>query len=485
MNGAEKSDDAIVAVKPTNLQADASSESVEPRASAKGNVGSAHTVRAQVRGTVVSRLDRVRHVARERKNERFTTLMPYLDVDMLRFAYGELKRDAAPGVDGVTWQEYGEGLDGKLADLKDRLHRGSYRAQPSRRHFIPKSDGRLRPLGIAALEDKIVQRAVVEILNAIYEADFVDFSYGFRPGRGQHDALNAAAVGINSGKVNWVLDADIRAFFDSINHAWMMKFLEHRIGDRRILRVIRKWLTVGIVDEDGKRQPATVGSPQGAVISPLLANIYLHYVFDLWARQWRRRQASGNMLIVRYADDTVVGFEHRSDAERFLEELRVRIAEFALELHPDKTRLIEFGKRAAANRAARQEGKPETFDFLGFTHICGRSRRGYFLLYRHTRRKTMLGKLAEVKEDLRRRRHQSIPEQGAWLGQVVRGFIQYFGVPTNSKALVSFRYHVSVLWYRALRRRSQKDKTTWEKMDRLRRAFLPPPRLCHPWPARA
>ena len=300
MNGTEKSDDAVVAVKPTNLQADASSESVEPRASAKGNVGSAHTVRAQVRGAVVSRLDCVRHVARERKNERFTTLMPYLDVDMLRFAYGELKRDAAPGVDGVTWQEYGEGLDGKLADLKDRLHRGSYRAQPSRRHFIPKSDGRLRPLGIAALEDKIVQRAVVEILNAIYEADFVDFSYGFRPGRGQHDALNAAAVGINSGKVNWVLDADIRAFFDSINHAWMMKFLEHRIGDRRILRVIRKWLTVGVVDEDGKRQPATVGSPQGAVISPLLANIYLHYVFDLWARQWWRRQASGNMLIVRW-----------------------------------------------------------------------------------------------------------------------------------------------------------------------------------------
>ena len=239
------------------------------------------------------------------------------------------------------------------------------------------------------------------------------------------------------------------------------------------------------MDEDGKRQPATVGSPQGAVISPLLANIYLHYVFDLWARQWWRRQASGNMLIVRYADDTVVGFEHRSDAERFLEELRVRIAEFALELHPDKTRLIEFGKRAAANRAARKEGKPETFDFLGFTHICGRSRRGYFLLHRHTRRKTMLGKLAEVKEDLRRRRHQSIPEQGTWLGQVVRGFIQYFGVPTNSKALVSFRYHVSVLWYRALRRRSQKDKTTWEKMDRLRRAFLPPPRLCQPWPARA
>jgi len=285
--------------------------------------------------------------------------------------------------------------------------------------------------------------------------------------------------------VNWILDADIRAFFDSISHEWMMKFLEHRIGDRRILRVIRKWLTVGVLDEDGKRQPATVGSPQGAVISPLLANIYLHYVYDLWARQWRRRHATGGMLVARYADDTVVGFEHRSDAERFLSELRVRMAEFALELHPDKTRLIEFGKRATANRAARKEGKLETFDFLGFTHICGRSRRGFFLLHRHTRAKTMRGKLAEVKEDLRKRWHQSIPEQGEWLGQVVRGFTQYFGVPTNAKALASFRYHVSVLWYRALHRRSQKDKTTWAKMDRLVRDFLPRPRICHSWPSRA
>ncbi len=485
MNGAEKSDTAIVAKKPANLQAEASLESGERRAEAKGNADPMHTVRAQARGAVVSRLDRVRKVARERKGERFTTLMTYLDVDMLRFAYEELKHDAAPGVDGVTWQEYGEGLDGKLADLKDRLHRGSYRAQPSRRRFIPKADGRLRPLGIAALEDKVVQRAVVEILNAIYEADFVDFSYGFRPGRGQHDALNAVAVGINGGKVNWILDADIRSFFDSINHEWMMRFLEHRIGDRRILRTIRQWLTVGVVDEDGKRQPATVGSPQGAVISPLLANIYLHYAYDLWVRQWRRRQATGNVLAARYADDTVVGFERRSDAERFLAELQMRMAKFALELHPDKTRLIEFGKRAAANRAARKEGKPETFDFLGFTHICGRSRRGGFLLHWHTRRKTMRGKLQEVAEELRRRWHQSIPEQGQWLGQVVRGFNQYFGVPTNYKPMATFRYHVSVLWLRALNRRSQKDKTTWAKVTRITRDFLPTPRICHPWPSRA
>ncbi len=301
MSGTEKSDPAVVAMKPVNVQAKASMERAERRAGAEGNAGKARTVRAQARAAVVPGLDRVREVARMRKGEKFTTLMTCLDVEMLRFAYGELKRDAAPGVDGVTWRDYGEGLDGRLADLKDRLHRGSYRAQPSRRHFIPKADGRLRPLGIASLEDKIVQRAVVEILNAIYEEDFLNCSYGFRPGRGQHDALDAVATGISNGKVNWILDADIRAFFDSIDHAWMMRFLEHRIGDRRILRLVRKWLTAGIVDETGERQPATVGSPQGAVISPpafagagsLLANLYLHHVYDLWARQWYRQHATG------------------------------------------------------------------------------------------------------------------------------------------------------------------------------------------------
>jgi group II intron reverse transcriptase/maturase len=471
-------------MKPANARAGAPAESAERRARAEGNAGLAHAVRAQARGAALSRLDRVRDVARTRKGEKFTTLTTYLDVEMLRFAYGELKHDAAPGVDGVAWRDYGEGLDERLADLKDRLHRGSYRAQPSRRHFIPKSDGRLRPLGIASLEDKIVQRAVVEILNAIFEEDFLDCSYGFRPGRGQHDALGAVAVGIGDGKVNWILDADIRAFFDSIDHGWMMRFLEHRIGDGRILRLIRKWLTVGVMDETGTRQPATVGSPQGAVISPLLANLYLHHVYDLWARQWHGRHATGAMLVVRYADDTVVGFEHLDDAERFLQDLRQRMAKFALELHPEKTRLIEFGKRAAANRAARKAGKPETFDFLGFTHICGRSRRGGFLLLRHTRRKSMLGKLEEVKEELRRRWHQRIPEQGTWLGQVVRGFNQSFGVPTNIKALGSFRYHVSVLWCRALRRRSQKDRTAWDKVGRLTEAYLPMPRICRPWPDR-
>jgi group II intron reverse transcriptase/maturase len=331
-------------------------------------------------------------VAREKKGERFTTLLHHIDAALLRQAYFWLKRDAAPGVDGMTWDAYGEGLEVRLRDLESRIHLGSYRAQPSLRAYIPKPDGRQRPLGIAALEDKVVQRAVVEVLNAIYEQDFVGFSYGFRPGRGQHDALDALAVGIGSKAVNWILDADIRGFFDNISHDWMMRFVEHRVGDRRVLRLIRGWLKAGVV-EDGVRQPATKGTPQGAVISPLLANIYLHYAYDLWTTQWRKRHARGAMIVVRYADDTVVGFEHRSDAELFLAQLRIRMAEFALELHPEKTRLIEFGRRAASDRAARGDGKPETFDFLGFTHICSRSRQGGFQLARHTRRDRKQAKL--------------------------------------------------------------------------------------------
>lgn len=481
MHAPKTSGPSIVPAKPAN--AACAGESVEGRGGAEGKVSPPHTGRAQDRAAVLSGLERLRQAARERKEERFTTLLHHVDHDLLRSAFQALKRDAAPGVDGVTWRDYEDGLEERLADLKDRLHAGRYRAQPSRRHYIPKPDGRLRPLGIAALEDKIVQRALVEVLNAIYEQDFLGFSYGFRPGRGQHDALDALAVAISECPVNWIVDADIRAFFDSIDHGWMMRFLEHRIGDPRVLRLIRKWLTVGVVDENGKRQPATVGSPQGAVISPLLANVYLHYVYDLWARQWRHRHASGAMIVVRYADDTVVGFEHRADAERFLADLRERMAQFALELHADKTRLIEFGRRAAADRAARGAGKPETFDFLGFTHICGRSRRGGFLLLRHTRRKRMKAKLREIKEELRRRRHQSIPQQGEWLRQVVSGFYASFAVPTNGRTLSALRYHVGGLWLKALRRRSQKDKTTWAKLVRLVEKWLPQPRTSHPWPA--
>ena len=482
MNGNEKSDRAVVAMKPANEPGQPGKEWVEPRAGAKGNAAGSHGGRAQDRATPQSGIDRVRQAAQERKGERFTTLLHHIDATLLRQAYHWLKREAAPGVDGMTWEAYGEGLEDRLIDLESRIHRGAYRAQPSRRVYIPKPDGRQRPLGIAALEDKVVQRAVVEVLNAIYETDFLGFSYGFRPGRGQHDALDALAVGIESQAVNWILDADIKGFFDNISHDWMMRLVEHRIGDRRVLRLIRNWLKAGVV-EDGVRQPATKGTPQGAVISPLLANIYLHYVHDLWAEQWRRRHAQGAMIVVRYADDTVVGFQHRADAEAFLADLRNRMADFDLELHPDKTRLIEFGRRAAAARAARGEGKPETFNFLGFTHICTRSRRGGFLLARHTRRDRTMAKLLEITEELRRRWHQDIAEQGRWLGSVVRGYFAYHAVPTNVHALSAFRHHVVDLWRRALRRRSQKDRTSWAKMDRLADRWLPKPRISHPWPA--
>jgi group II intron reverse transcriptase/maturase len=481
MNGDEKSDPAIVAVKPANGPLRRGEERAEPRAGAKGNAGDAGGVRAQERAAPLSGIERVREAAQNRKGEKFTALLHHIDAPLLREAYFWLKRDAAPGVDGMTWESYGEDLDARLRDLESRIHKGTYRAQPSLRAYIPKPDGRQRPLGIAALEDKIVQRAMVEVLNAIYETDFLGFSYGFRPGRGQHDALDALAVGIEYHPVNWILDADISGFFDNISHEWMMRFVEHRIGDQRVLRLIRMWLTTGVV-EDGVHQPATKGTPQGAVISPLLANIYLHYAYDLWAEQWRRRQAHGAMIVVRYADDTVVGFEHRSDAERFLAELHLRLAEFALELHPNKTRLIEFGRNAAADRAARGEPKPETFNFLGFTHICTRNRFGRFMLSRHTRRDRKMARLLDIKEALRRRWHQDVAEQGQWLQSVVRGYFAYHAVPTNLRALSAFRYHVINLWRRALRRRSQRDRTTWTDMDRLAKRWLPVPKIIHPLP---
>jgi RNA-directed DNA polymerase len=429
-----------------------------------------------------SGLDRVRKAAKERKEEKFTALLHHVDVDRLRYAYKALRREAAAGVDGVTWQEYGQNLEPRLAALKDRIHRGAYRALPSRRVYIPKPDGRRRPLGIAALEDKIVQRAVVEVLNAIWEADFLGFSYGFRPGRGQHDALDALAVGITERRVNWILDADIAGFFDTVSHEWLVKFVEHRIGDRRIVRLIRKWLKAGVM-EDGVVRPGTVGTPQGAVVSPTLANVYLHYVFDLWAHQWRKRHARGTVIFVRYADDIVAGFEHQAEAERFLADMRERMAGFGLTLHPEKTRLIEFGRQAAANRRARGLGKPETFTFLGFTHICSRSRRGAFQLKRKTRADRMRATLRAVTEALRRRMHEPIDQQGQWLGQVVRGFFAYHAVPTNAAALADFRFHITDLWRRTLRWRSQKDATTWKRMTVLQDRWLPRPRITHPWPS--
>jgi RNA-directed DNA polymerase len=481
MYESEKSDLFIVAVKPANNSEGSEAESVERREGAEGNTIESRTHRTQSRASVSSGLERVRERARSEKQGRFTALLHHVDVDLLRASFFWLKRDAAPGVDGLTWRQYEQNLEGNLVDLHARVHRGAYRAQPSRRKFIPKADGLKRPLGIAALEDKIVQRAVVEVFNAIYEQDFRGFSYGFRPGRSPHDALDALAVGITHTPVNWILDVDVRAFFDTVSHEWLMRFVEHRIADPRMIRLIRKWLKVGVM-EDGQWTPSEAGTPQGAVISPTLANIYLHYTFDLWAERWRGRNAQGNVILVRFADDIVAGFEHESDAVRFLAELRERLEKFALTLHPEKTRLLEFGCHAAAHRAGRGLSKPETFTFLGFTHICGRSRRGSFLLHRKTRRDRMRAKLRVLKAQLKRRMHEPIPQQGRWLAQVVRGYFAYHAVPTNSHRLTAFRSHVTDLWRRTLRRRSQKDRTTWDKISRLVDDYLPLPRILHPWP---
>src|SRR6202022_1047078 len=418
MHEREKSGLAIVAVKPTNKAERFAAEPVEPRAGAEGNVGQHSTDRAQNRATVSQALERIRQVARQGKKEKFTTLLHHISTDPLEQAFLDLKEGAAAGVDGLRWQDYEADLERNLEDLHARVHRGAYRAQPSRRVYIPKPDGRQRPLAVAALEDKIVQRATVAVLNAIYEEDFLGFSYGFRPGRGAHDALDALVVGINSRSVNFILDADIRSFFDEVSKDWLIRFVEHRIGDKRIIRLIQKWLKAGIL-EDGIVAVSDKGTGQGAVLSPLLANIYLHYALDLWAERWRRREATGDMIIVRYADDFIVGFEHERDARRFLDEMRERLQKFALSLHPEKTRLIEFGRLAVQNRKARGLGKPETFNFLGFTFICGKSRKGKFLIKRKTRRDRMRAKLRTIKEEMRRRMHQSIPQQGKWLRQVV------------------------------------------------------------------
>jgi RNA-directed DNA polymerase len=491
MHGHEKSDSVIVAAKPANKVArpDAeqpaaepvAAEPVEPRTETKGNAGQQSTCRAQSRISVSQALERIRKVARERKKERLTALFHHLSIELLEEAFFELKEDAAPGVDRLTWTDYEADLERKLEDLHDRVQRGAYRALPSRRVYIPKPDGRQRPLAVAALEDKIVQRAVVALLNAIYEEDFLGISYGFRPGRGTHDALDALCVGIDSRKVSWILDADVRSFFDEISQEWLVRFLEHRIGDRRIIRLIQKWLKAGIL-EDGVVTVSDRGTGQGSVISPLLANIYLHYALDLWAVRWRQREATGDMIIVRYADDFIVGFQHESDARRFLGEMRERLQKFALTLHPEKTRLIEFGRFAAERRKRRGLGKPETFNFLGFTFICGTTRTGKFQVKRKTRRDRMRAKLKMIKEEMWRRMHQPIPAQGEWLWHVVRGYFNYHAVPTNFRALVAFRTEIAKRWHRVLIRRSERTKLNWERMKRLIDDWLPKPRILHPWP---
>jgi RNA-directed DNA polymerase len=481
MHDRGKSDGPVLPAKPPNNAASAVAEVVEGRGPAKGNVASKTRPGRRAGLSVSSDLDRVRRVARKDKDVRFTALLHHVTVDRLEAAYRAIRPGAAPGVDGVTWKDYGQDLEANLRELHARVHRGAYRARPSRRTYIPKADGRLRPLGVAALEDKIVQRAVVEVLNAIYEEDFVGFSYGFRPGRSPHDALDALAVGINRRKVNWVLDADIRDCFSSLDHSWLGKFLEHRIVDRRVLRLIQKWLRAGVI-EDGSWFETVQGAAQGASASPLLANVYLHYVFDLWAHQWRRRCARGDVIIVRFADDYIVGFEHRDDAERFLADLRGRLAKFGLELAAGKTRLVEFGRFAAERRRARGLSKPETFEFLGFTHICAVARNGRFKLKRVTSKRRLQAKLREVKTELMRRRHLPIPEQGQWLASVVRGHCAYYAVPDNNEAIRAFCTRVVRHWRRALRRRSQRTHLTWQRMYRLQARWLPPVRIHHPWP---
>ena len=491
MHGHEKSDPAIVVMKPANKAEGPSAarpaeekhaaEPVERRAGTKGNADQQSTCRTQSRESVSQALERIRKVAREEKKEKFTALFHHISIDLLEEAFYQLEVDAAPGVDRVTWEDYEANLEGNLENLHGRVHRGAYRALPSRRVYIPKPDGRQRPLAVAALEDKIVQRAAAVLLNAIYEEDFLGLSYGFRPGRGAHDAMDALCVAIHSKKVSYILDADIRSFFDEINQEWLIRFLEHRIGDRRIIRLIQKWLKAGIL-EDGIVTVSDKGTGQGSVISPLLANIYLHYALDLWAVR-RRRELTGDMIIVRYADDFIIGFQHEHEARRFLDELRERLGKFALSLHPEKTRLIEFGRFAAERRQRRGLGKPETFNFLGFTFACGKTRSGKFQIKRNTRADRVRAKLREIKGKLRRCMHQPIPDQGEWLKQVVRGYFNYFAVPTNGRALDVFRHHITDLWRRTLRRRSQKDRITWERMTQLADAWLPKPIILHPWPS--
>ncbi len=492
MNGRRKSDRPVVATKPANKagaaakNAEASgAEWVERRGLAEGKRPRQNTNRILDRALVQSALGRIRQAAVKDKRQRFTSLMHHIyNLSMLREAYYGLKRDAAPGVDGETWRQYGVDLESNLEELSARLRRGAYRAKPVRRVFIAKDDGRLRPLGVTVLQDKIVERATVEVLNPIYETDFLGFSYGYRPGRGQHNALDALYTGLLTRKVNWVLDGDLSSFFDGLDHDWLVKFIEHRIADQRVVRLIRKWLNAGVLEE-GRWRCSQEGTPQGGSASPLLANIYLHYVFDLWVQQWRKTKAKGDVIVVRWADDFVVGFEHQSDVERFHKELAERFANFKLKLHPEKTRVIEFGRYAVNNRARRGQGKPETFNFLGFTHICGKTRsKGMYTVHRRTISKRKRAKLREIKTELRRRMHQPVPELGQWLRSVVAGHNRYYGVPSNLQSLYSFRFTVGRYWYRSLRRRSQRTRLKWERMRRLINQWLPWPRLYHPYPLR-
>src|SRR5450631_3997552 len=482
MDGGRGSHSGIVPTKRSNEGRGGPKEIVEGRPLTKENAEEPNPNRTPSREIGPSGLDRVRQAAKGDPKMRFTALLHHVNVDLLRRSYYNLKRGAAAGVDEVTWQEYGDGLEERLVDLHGRIHRGAYHAKPSRRVWIDKDDGRKRPLGVAALEDKIAQAAVVEVLNQIWEEDFVDFSYGFRPGRSQHDALDALSAGIYGKKVNYVLDLDIRSFFDKVGHDHLEKFVRHRIGDERLVRLILKWMRAGVI-EDGQWLETKEGTPQGAVISPVLANLYLHYVLDLWVKAWRKKVAHGEMIVVRYADDAVLGFQYREDAEKFLEELRERVRKFGLELHPEKTRLIEFGRYAAERRAKRGEGKPETFNFLGFTHICGKNHQtGKFQLYRKTIGKRMTAKLKKMRQKLRERLHEKTKGTREWLQAVVRGYFQYHAIPLNEKRLKTFRHEVLRMWWWQLRRRSQRSRWTWERFQEKLGHLIPEVEILHPYP---
>ena len=485
-NGRGKSDCCVVPQKLPNKAAGkspAAAEVVEGRRQAKGNALAARMSRRTIRVyDVGTALEGIRQTARGNKGARFTGLLHHIyAVERLEAAYYALRRDAAPGVDGHTWQSYGQALQANLVDLSDRLARGGYRPQPVKRVYIDKADGSKRPLGVPALEDKIVQRASAEVLGAIYEQDFCGFSYGFRPGKSAHNALDAVAVGVSRRRVNWILDADIAKFFDTIEHDWLVKFIEHRVADARVVRLIKKWLHAGVLEE-GRLTQSELGTVQGGSISPLLANVYLHYAFDLWVKQWRGRHARGDMIAVRYADDWVAGFQFQDDAVRFWRAVSERLGQFGLKLHPDKTRLIEFGRFARDNRRRRGQGKPETFDFLGFTHCCARTRRGSFMVLRLTSAQRMRAKLLAVKTELKRRMHRPIAEQGQYLRAVVAGHGRYFAVPCNGARVQAFRFEVGRLWHRTLGRRSQAKSLSWKRMHQIATYWLPSPRICHPYP---
>ena len=485
MYEAGKSDSRVVPRKVPNNARRGAAEGLEGRRLAKRNSPQATTLRTQGRARVLEALGRVRQAAERQRGVRLTALLHHIyAIDTLRAAFYELERDAAPGVDGQTWEHYGEALEANLAELSKRVRRGAYRPQPVRRVYIPKRGdaAQQRPIGVPVVEDKIVQRATVAVLSAVYESMFAGFSYGARPGRSAHQALAALDRGLMTKPVEWVLDADVRDFFGSLNQEELVRLVEKRIGDQRVVRLIRRWLAAGVL-EDGAWTRSETGTPQGGSISPLLANVYLHYVFDEWVQGWRRSVVHGEVIVVRYLDDFVVGFQSQMAAEAFLAALRVRLEQYGLQLHAQKTRLLEFGRSAAQNRRRRGQGKPETFQFLGFVHSCGRTRAGRYTVRRHTVGERWRAKLKEVKAELRQRWHAPLPEVGRWLGAVVRGHYQYYGIAGNVRAIRRFRDEVGRAWRRALGRRSQKANVKWARMGRLLEQYLPRTHIVHPWPS--